>query len=254
MGRKPKNVVVDVDTDEQDAQLPVKADDTAWAQEVAELRRMRDDVSGGILRYRYRTGLFAIDVAEARNAAPGVRKYGNHTVAQIAEELEDSESTIHSCMQFAKKFTQAELETMATKGWAWRAVMSLVTVEDPKQRAKFQLDYEKGKYANSDLFREAVHAVNETDRKEGTRTEKRGGGVGTTAQRVRGFNTVAAAMVSKTVPDFVAGVETFIKEQQEMSPSAAETISEQIETAKATLPELHKQLDRVEAVIKRSGV
>ena len=82
----------------------------------------------------------------------------------------------------------------------------------------------------------------------------RGGGAGSTAQRVKGFSTVSTTFVSRTVPEFVAGVESFIKDAQAMSPRTAEIVTEHIKLAKETLPELRQQLDRVEGAIKKAGL
>jgi len=253
--KKPEAKKPEAKPPEAESQVPAKIDgDASWTKEIAKLKEQRDRVSGGILSYRYATGIFALAVATERAKEEGYRKHGNHTLIDIAVELAEADSTVYACMKFASQTSPEQLAHMIERNWAWRAVASLVTVEDPKERKHLQNEYEKAKFPNSDAFKDAVRDHNSDAKTSGERTEKRGGGAGSTASKVKGFTTVSATFVARTVPEFVAGIEAFIKEAQDMSPKTADIVTEHIKAAKATLPELRQQLTQVEAAIKKTGL
>lgn len=233
--------------------LPAKA--TAWDKGIARLRKQRDSLAGGILQYRYATGQFALAVSEDLNNEEGKRKYGSHTVGDIAAELQESPSTIYSCITFVNQVTPDELKQLIEKGWAWRAVTALLTVEDPKKRKKLQQQYERGKYKNSDELRQEIKATNKAAVATGQKREKRGSRSGDTiGQRIRGLVTVSTTLLTQAAPEFAEGIKAYLKAVQEMPPDAADKIMSDVAKMQDLLPDLRLTLDRIEQLIARTGL
>ena len=254
-GKKPAGKKPEAKKPEAKAQVPVKVDgEASWIKEITKLKKWRDQMSSDILRYRHATGVFAIAVAAERAKEEGYRKHGSHTLHDIAVEIAEVDTTVYACMKFASQTSPAQLAHMIERRWAWRAVAALVTVEDPKERKHLQGAYEKDEFPNSDAFKEAVHNHNDAAKASGERTEKRGGGAGSTATQVKGVSTVSTTFVSRTAPEFLAGITAFIKDAQAMSPRTAEIVTEHIKAAKALLPEMRQQLTQIEAAIKKTGL
>ena len=224
-----------------------------WQKTTDNLRGRRRKAAADILQYRYDVGVFAIQIVEDRNKLPGKQKYGSRTVEQICEALEESQSTVHTCIKFARKCDKKELEYFKAHEWPWRAVSSIVTVEDAKAYKQLKEKFEKDQFANTDALKEAVKGANEKSKKDGTKTDNRGGSP--TAQSVvKSFSTACTQITTKVMPDFMSVVKSFTKDSQKMEAEVADKMAAGIKEGKKALASLSKMVDRAEVIIGEAGV
>lgn len=231
-----------------------KAADELWKEKTADLRQRRKEMAGGILQYRYDVGLFAVEVIADKAKESNNRLYGSHTVEDLGKDIGESASTIHSCIKFAQRVTPDELAHFKDHEYPWRAVQSLITVDDAKSYASLKKQFEKGQFENSDDLKAAVKEVNDAGREDGTKPDKRRGGGQTTASMVKSFNTMLNQATSKVIPGMVRAVAEFKKKGDEMSESAAEAVAAGIKEAKKNIKAARTLLDKTEKAIEESGV
>ena len=228
-----------------------------WEAAIGTLVAARDRMAGNILRYRYATGMLAMMVAEDRNKSEGESRLGNHTLNDIAFEIAEKKSTVYACMKFFSRTTPKQLELLIEKPWAWRAVAALVTVEDPNARRKLKADYESRKIGNSDRFKEAVREHNEEAnlvrskkrKQEGKKKSSHGGRY--TRSKIEGMKTVGNALLSRTIPEFLDGLQENRKERDHYAPVTAENIANLIVEVGGVVDELLRDLKMVRTEIDR---
>ncbi len=232
-----------------------------WDTTVKALIEARDNLAGGILKYRWVTGKFALEVAAGRGKPEQDRRFGIHNFHDIAVELGESESTVRACMRFHAQTSPEQLEHMISEGWAWRAACALVTVEDPKARRRLQLDYEAGKYDNSDAFKEKVKATKEEanlvrSRKKVEKDKKAKPSFGgrNIRSQIAGFNTVSGALMRDAIPQLLEGLNRYRERHENLAPVTAEHIVDQIAAANDNVDVLFKRLGDVRAAIHKLGV
>jgi len=232
-----------------------------WKTVIRRLVGVRDELAGGILRYRWATGKLAMAVSEERSKPEGERRFPGHTIQDVAVELGESDSTVYDSMKFAAQTTPDQLEHLIEKRWAWRAAAALVTVDDPKVRRRLQLDHEDKKYGNSDGFKEAVREANEEatlgrSKKKAEKSKKAttsGGGryIRTWIERL---NTVGGTFRKDTIPEFIRGLKKFRAQGADLAPVTAENLVALIATAKDNIDLLLKLLGDARVAIDKLGV
>ena len=236
-----------------DTKALAKAADSRWQKRTDILRERRKGMAGEILQYRYDVGLFAVEVIEDKTKETGKRLYGSHTVNDICADIGESASTVHSCIKFVRKVDTKELDSFKKHEFPWRAVASLITVEDAKSYKALKEKFEKGAFDNSDQLKSAVKDANAESKKDGTKADKRGGN-STAASMVKSFNTMLNQATSKVIPGLMKAVTAFVKKGDSMSETTAEAVKGGIKEAKKNIIATRKLLDKADAIIKESGV
>jgi len=224
-----------------------------WAKVTTNLRNRRRQAAADVIQYRYDVGLFAIELMEDRAKELGKKLYGDRTVEQLCEALNESSSTVHTCIKFSRKCDKKELDYFKTHEWPWRAVSSIVTVEDAKAYRQLKESFEQKKFKNTDELKEAAKAVNEQSKKDGTKSDRRGGSP-TARSMIKAFNTSCGAIATKLMPNFMSIVKSFGKDSQKMEPDVAEEMAAEIKKGKKALDTLKKMVERTEALIAEVGI
>ena len=230
-----------------------KAADDKWEKATAELRGRRRKAAADILQYRYDVGGLAISVVEDRSKALGKKTYGDRTVEQICVALSESQSTVHTCIKFARKCDAKELAYFKEHEWPWRAVSSIVTVEDAKAYKQLKDAFEKKQFKNTDELKEATKAANDQSKKDGTKKDKRGGSP-TDKSTINSFNTACSAVTTKVMPNFLTVVKNFAKNSAKMETDVADEMAAGIKEGKKALEALEKMIVRAKEIIAEAGI
>lgn len=230
----------------------VKEAEANWAKITEEFRVRRRQAAADILQYRYDVGIFANDLVESRALELGKKIYGDKTVDHLCEALGESQSTIHLCMRFARKVDVKELAYFKAQEWPWRAVSSLVTVEDPAAYKKLKEDFESERFKNSDELKTAAKAINDKARAAGTR-DKRGGSPATLSV-IKSFEVSCNQVTTQLMPNFMTAVKDFAKDSAKMESDVVEKTEKAIKEAKKSLDALKKMIERLDEVVKGAGV
>jgi hypothetical protein len=230
-----------------------KAADKNWKEKTSQLKQRRKEMAGGILQYRYDVGQFAVEVVADKTKANGKRLYGTHTVEDIGKAINESSSTIHACIKFAKRVDPKELEYFKENEYPWRAVSSLITIDDAKAYKALKQQYENDQFDNSDELKAAVKEANAESKKAGTKTEKRGGN-SNAASMVKSFNTMLNQATAKVIPGFVKATAEFKKKGDAMSESTAEAVTTGLKQAKKNIKSARALLDKAAKAVEDSGV
>jgi len=226
-----------------------KESQARWDKVTTDLRNRRRQAAADVIQYRYDVGMFAISLMEDRSQELGKKLYGDRTVEQLCEALNESSSTVHTCIKFARRCDQKEVEYFKSGEWPWRAVSSIVTVEDAKAYKQLKEDFEKKKFKNTDELKDAAKAVNEQSKKDGTKKDKRGGGSPTAKSTVKSFTTACNALATKVMPGFQSVVKGFSKNVQSMEPSVAEEMTAGIKEGRKALETLKKMTERTDEML-----
>jgi len=234
-------------TKAQEKQLQKDAD-KRWKDTTEDLRNRRRQAAADIIQYRYDVGTFAIELMEDRAKELGKKLYGDRTVEQLCEALNESSSTVHTCIKFARKCDKKELEYFKKHEWPWRAISSIVTVENAETYKQLKEDFEKGRFSTSDDLKQATKEANEKDKADGTKTDKRGGSP-TTKSTIKSFNTSCKMLATKVMPNFMDAVKKYSKEVQKMDSEAAEAIAKDLAESKEALETLGKMAVRANEIL-----
>lgn len=230
-----------------------KASKTRWNEKTNELRTRRREMAGSILQYRYDVGLFALEIIADKATETQNRLYGTHTVEDICEAIGESSSTIHSCIKFARKISVTELEHFKKKEYPWRAVASLITVDDAKAYVDLKKRFESGQFQNTDELKSEIKSVNEGKReKDGKSTTKSGNSAA--ASMVKSFNTMLNQATSKVIPGLLEAIDTFVKKRDTLKESTAEAVKDGLKEARKNIRSMKTLLERAEKTIENSGV
>jgi hypothetical protein len=225
-----------------------------WKEAVSDLLARRKEMVANVLDYHYDTGLLYATLVEEKTEKLGERKYGNHVVADLATALETSTTTLYYCGRFMSMFTRDQVKALQAKEWPWRQVQQLLSLEDPKDRARFQKDWESGKYGEGgDALREAVSEHNEKQREKGERKDDRGKRAGF----MEAAKTAASAIThagGEILPTFVKAVGEFSKHSEELEDSKREKFTEHAKQLKKVIPVARRQLDAAEKAISKAGI
>jgi len=230
-----------------DAAKLAKESAARWEQETSDLRNRRRQAAADVIQYRYDVGLFAIKLMEDRTQELGKKLYGDRTVEQLCEALNESSSTVHTCIKFARKCDANELEYFKQHEWPWRAVSSIVTVEDAKAYKQLKDDFEKKKFKNTDELKDAAKAVNEQSKRDGVKKDRRGGSP-TSKSMVNSFTAACNTISTKVMPNFLTVVKAFGKDAQKMEPAVAEEMATGLKKSKQALDTLKKMIARADEI------
>ena len=225
-----------------------KVSQEKWDKITTELRNRRRKAAADILQYRYDVGRLAIAVVEDRSKELGKKTYGDRTVEQICDALKESQSTVHTCIKFARKTDAKELEYFKEHEWPWRAVSSIVTVDDAAAYKQLKEAFEKKQFKNTDELKEATKAANEKSKKDGTKKDKRGGSP-TDKSTIRSFSTACTAVTTKVLPNFLVVVKNFAKNSSKMESDVADEMAAGIKEGKKALDQLQKMVQRAEEML-----
>lgn len=234
------------------AKALAKAGDN-WKKRTDALRERRRTMAGEMLQYHYDVGLFAEEVVADKANDPKKRLYGSHTVDEISKAISMSVSTVHSCLKFARRIEVKELELLKKAEYPWRAVASLITVEDAKSYKELKDKYEKGTFKNSDQLKDAAKAINDAARKAGTKS-KQSGGNSTAASMVKSCNTLLNQATSKVLPGFMRAITEVVKKGDKMSEATVEAVKVGVKEARKNIRATQTLLEKAEKLIEESGV
>ena len=232
----------------------VKPGADLWKKRTTELRDWRKKMAGDILQYRYEVGKFAIEVIEDKAKERGNRLYGTHTVQDICGATNESPTTVHDSIKFVRKVGVAELQQLKAREYPWRAVAALITVADAKAYKALKDKFEKGAFGNTEEFKEATKAANVQAKKDGTKTDNRGGGTSTAASIIKSFNTTLNQATQKLIPDLLSATRAFTKDSQTMAPATAEAVASGLHDALKNIKTVKTLLDKAAAAIDATGV
>ncbi len=243
-------------------QLPIsytpKAVEARFEERADALQLRRRVLAGELLQQRYDVGLFAKDLVDDKTNPGGKRAYGQFTIKNLADRLEETTSTVYACMRFVRKFDKPQLEAMKDKEWPWSAVVSLVGVEDPEELKQLKDDYEEGKYENRDKFKEAVTAVKLRAKQVASgkkpRAESDRGPGADAAISVKSLKTLLHEALSTVIPQFIAGVKEFQRSSQKMQPGTVASISNDVKDVRQHIANTQKLFGRAAEVIRESGI
>ena len=225
-----------------------------WKKRTTELRLWRKKMAGDILQYRYEVGKFAIEVIEDKAKERNNRLYGTHTTQDICSAIKESPTTVHDSIKFVRKVDEKELAHLKASEYPWRAVAALITVTDAKMYAVLKEKFEKGAFGNTEEFKEATKAANVQSKKDGTKTDKRGGGSSTAASIIKSFNTTLNQATKKLIPDLMDAAKAFVRDGQKMAPATAEVVASGLRDAKRNIKTVKLLLDKADAAIDATGV
>ena len=218
-----------------------------WEQVTSDLRGRRRQAASDIIQYRFDVGTFALELMEDRSQELGKKLYGDRTVEQLCEALNESSSTVHTCIKFARKCDAKELAYFKDHEWPWRAISSIVTVDNANEYKRLKEDFEQKRFKTSDDLKAAVKVVNDASREDGTKGGRKGSL--TAKSTIRSFNTSCNMLSTKVLPNFLTAVKTFSKDVQKMDAEAAEAITKDLAESRTAVETLGKMVDRANTIL-----
>jgi hypothetical protein len=144
-----------------------------------------------------------------------------------------------------------ELAFFKAREWPWRAVSSLMTVEDPKEYAQLKDDFEKQKFKNSEELQDAAKGANARTRASGRKKDNRGG---SRVSMIKTYETACDQFNTKIMPNFVSSVKDFVKNSAKMESDAADETAKLIKSAKKAHERLKKMSAHVDEIIVSTGL
>lgn len=230
-----------------------KAAAARWESITEELRTRRRGVVADLLQYRYDVGKFALDVMEDRAKELGNKLYGDRTIEQVSDALAESQSTIHSCMKFVRRCDSKELEYFKKHEWPWRAVSSIITIEDAKTYKQLKEKFEKGQFGNTDELKEAAATANAQAKSSGAKTERRGPSR-TAYSIIKSVSTACGQISTKVLPVYVTTVKDFVKNSAKMETVEVDKMAAELKDVKKALEALKKMIEHAEAITGEAGI
>lgn len=236
----------------KDVRALVKQAEDQFKKDIDDLLGRRRLMVGNLLQWRYDIGKVAARIIGDRSKALHERTYGAHVVEDVAGVLEEKKEVIYACGHFAAMFSEKQLKDMQAKEWPWRGVLSLLTVEDPKAREKFQKNWEENKYKNTDELKEAIAAYNGKAVKEGKKEETRGRKKQTVVGPVKTADTILTKFTSDTLPGFLKAMSA-AQQDDEMDEKRRETLHTHTSHIRELIPAVKQLLSDAEKAIKAAG-
>lgn len=216
---------------------------------INELAKRKLELGKNEIQFKYDMGTVAVTMVEEQSKEFHERTYGTHVVEDIAKALGEETPTIYSAIKFAKLFNSKDLKHILSNNWPWRGLRSLVTIEDPDDRKKFQQDWEAGKYKNSDEFNAAIKKY-----KEGVKADNGGDDppppTRGLSQALRTTTTILTKVNGEVIPELLAVSKDFAKHEAEVT----EKIAERAKELKEQLPLVKQLAVDVEKALKAAGV
>lgn len=223
----------------------------SWDEGIKDLLNARNKVGAGLFAYYWVVGRFALQMSEDRNNPPEQRKYGGHSVGQLAELLETSETSIHNCMVFHRRTDLETLKRLIEKQVAWRGIAALCSVGDDQEYRRLQVAYELKKITADQVIERAKEFNRAQDglkRKE-AKEKPRYAPSKDVAARIRSYNTVFTSVPTQTMAPFRAALEEYAKNHLTMRPQVAKSIAEDIRTARENTRIVAEALGLVEKAL-----
>ena len=225
----------------------VKKTEIRWEEVTTSLRGRRRQAAADIIQYRFDVGAFAIELMDDRVKELGKKLYGDRTVEQLCEALNESSSTVHTCIKFARKCDAKELDYFKKHEWPWRAISSIVTVDDAKEYKRLKDDFESKRFENSDQLKDAVKEVNDKARDDGTKDGRKGSP--TAKSMIRSFNMSCNMLATKLLPNFLTAVKTFKKDVSKMDADSAEAVAKDLKESVKAVSTLTKMAERATSIL-----
>lgn len=226
----------------------IKAADERWKSATEDLRTRRRQAAADIIQYRFDVGKFAVDLMEDRAKELGSKLYGDRTVEQLCEALAESSSTVHTCIKFARRCDQKELDYFKKHEWPWRAISSIVTVDDAKEYKRLKDDFEQERFKTSDELKTAVKEVNLKSKETGVKKDKRGGST-TMKSTIKAFNTSCGMLATKLTPNFMEALKRFEKDAPGMDAESSEEVAKSLAESKESVSNLSAMLTRTNELL-----
>jgi hypothetical protein len=224
-----------------------------WEKDIDELKKRVLDAHAGVLQIKFDTGRIAIAL-EDKSKRAHERRYGKHTVQDLATALSSSPADVYNCQKFARFFSQKDVDRFKENQWPWRQITALVSTERAEDRERFMLEYEAGMHREyGDRFKEVVRDHEQSRRDSGKRKDMRGNRL-PALTAAKQANTLLNQAVSKVLPQFIDGVRQYVKIAPALDENRQQSVAEKIGDVKGQLPAMRKLLADAESAIKAAGI
>jgi len=222
----------------------LKAAESKFRDDVNELANRKHEMTKVDLVWKYDLGIVARTMADEEGKELHEKTYGAHVVEDIIKYLGEEKTLVYAAIKFSRLFKKSEVKKLADL-WPWRAMLYLVKIEDPDDRAKFQLAWEKGKFKNSDEFIEAVKEYKgEQDPKKTKKDDDKGVPSGL-SRPIKTATTVLTKVNGELLPDLLVRLREFAKRDKtpdDKLEEVAEALHEQLPIAKQLVVDVEKAL------------
>jgi hypothetical protein len=225
----------------------IKAAEKRFREDVNTLIERRLELEKGDLMWKHDLGRMAATIAGEEGKDRSVRTYGSHRVDDIADAVGEKKETVYAAIKFYKLFSGKELQHIISKRWPWRGLRTLVSVEDPDDRKKFQRDWESGKYANSDELNTAISKYHDKRRRKPEGPKPPGSAI---SHHLRSTTTVLTKVNGEMIPELLNKLNELVKRSEEPSERAAQLAKE----LKAQLPLTKQFMVEAEKAMKAAGL
>lgn len=227
----------------------LQAADAQFRKDVVELRNRRRRLAGELLQYRYDIGRVAARIVDEAKKAAHERYYGSHTVPDLARAINEKSRTIYQCIKFVQQVSPERLEELKARECPWRAVSSIMTVEDDHARKEIEERVESGEFEKTDDLRKAVSTTNAEIRKNKGRTDNRAYvGGGQALSMINSFNRTFATAGAR-IGDLIKAVECYTQNKNIMSPATRDSLEARLREAKSHLRATERLLFQAEKVV-----
>lgn len=146
--------------------------DKLWEEKIEAFRKSDTSTLEAVYMNIWNKGVFVQELL----GAP--RKYGNHSVEQLAQELSQSEELLYSYRRLVDSLTWGDVQDKIQKKIAWHSLYYLITIKDKKTRDAVEKKFLEQKWTAAQLQAE-VKEVNQEARKDakakGKKVDGRGG-------------------------------------------------------------------------------
>lgn len=240
-----------------------------FEDEEIELSRKEETLTIDATKLHYEVGHLALKCSDATvNSEGKLRfKYGRRVVATMAEKLKVDETFVRRCIAFARKFTPKEIEALGVCKLPWRAIESVITVDDDTRCVQFIEEYQQGEFGNSDEFRERVsdynarHKVVEqrrADRKptrqETAAARRRRKALDEAVITIRKMNIKLTGLGKELLHELISALNRFPEIREDVEPEAAQAIVEDAFGIVQAIGAIRSQLKDVEDAAKKVAI
>jgi hypothetical protein len=222
----------------------LKDAETRFRESINKLSARKLEMGKQDLMFKYDIGKLASTMAAEQGKEFHERTYGTHVVDDVAKLLHEEITTVYAAIKFANAFKTSEVKQLAEK-WPWRGVKALLRVEDPDDRAKFQHDWEKGKYKNSDAFINAVAKYKEGQKPPQPSNPPK---PPTLVRPIKTTTTVLTKVNGEVFPELINRLKAFAEANEEVDEKAEERAAElrqQLPLVKQMVVDLEKAMKAV---------
>lgn len=142
--------------------------DVVFRETLDKFRRKSAELQKADVGLRYEFGGFINELGGESS------RYGSHTVAEAAEEMEMAETLVNDCARVNKVFSRGLVDEMAASGLVWSDIVVLSSLKDQSQYARL-VRARSSRRLTFEQLKEEVKKINEKERNSTKILDRRGG-------------------------------------------------------------------------------